>query len=733
MEKKSLTPLEAGERPGKIKGPQAGFASIRVKLLRWFVLISIAPLAMLGSIVFFNSRSTLGERIKSELNISARGIAGKVSTFIEGKKGRTLDFCSDGIIKDGLTYYDADDPSVASLVKNTNQHLVKNKMSLDPYLEDILVLNLKGMVTFATNEKFLGKDKSKKDYFLAVAKYFKDKDFLKKLQASPTKLVYATDIYISDDLKAPILAISNIVTARATGLPLGVLVNRYKGGMLNTELEKESNVLGKGGKAFVVNKDGYLLTVPQFIDAQGKKDAILKEQIKTKPVIKAQGKGEEVLAIYKDSLGKSVLGVSIIMKELLGSEMVKPEAGSGWIVIAEKNIAEAFSSIKKLTGLIFGLGIICLAGVVFLALFISQKIANPILKLLGYSEDITKGDLTVAVNVESNDEIGRLASSFKGMVGAMHTMVSEVLSTADKVASSAEELSSSSEQMNASTQEVSSAIQQVAKGAGTQAERAAQASRLMEKSAVTLQQAVTNAQTTSGAVSQTSSRAQNGKIAAQEAVDKITQLTNTVVETAKVIQGLGEKSQAIGEITETITSIADQTNLLALNAAIEAARAGEAGRGFAVVAEEVRKLAEGSAEAVRKIGSLIKSIQTETQEAVSSMQASSREVQEGRAGVAKIADVLDEVNKEVQEVNRLAHQISTSIQQQVIDNEEVTKAVGEVSIIAKESAASAEEVSSSTEEQTASMQEMSASAQELSNLSTALKSLVSKFRVRSKS
>ena len=99
----------------------------------------------------------------------------------------------------------------------------------------------------------------------------------------------------------------------------------------------------------------------------------------------------------------------------------------------------------------------------------------------------------------------------------------------------------------------------------------------MDKASVTLKQVVTNAKATSKAVSETSAKAEKGKLTAQTTAEKITRLTNTVSETAKVIQGLGEKSQAIGEITETITSIADQTNLLALNAAIEAARAGEAG------------------------------------------------------------------------------------------------------------------------------------------------------------
>src|SRR3990167_5851942 len=87
------------------------YRSIRVKLLTWFMGISIVSLSVLGGIVYVNIRGILDNRIRNELNISARGIEGKVAAFIEGKKGRTLDFCSDGIVKDGLTYYDPDDPA----------------------------------------------------------------------------------------------------------------------------------------------------------------------------------------------------------------------------------------------------------------------------------------------------------------------------------------------------------------------------------------------------------------------------------------------------------------------------------------------------------------------------------------------------------------------------------------------------------------------------------------------
>jgi methyl-accepting chemotaxis protein len=286
--------------------------------------------------------------------------------------------------------------------------------------------------------------------------------------------------------------------------------------------------------------------------------------------------------------------------------------------------------------------------------------------------------------------------------------------------------------MNATTQEVAAAIQKVSKGATTQAERLQETFETLEKTAESIKQMVTDARAANQSVSDTNVQAEASKTQAKETVAKIERLTVTVSDTAKVIQALGQMSQQIGEITVTITSIADQTNLLALNAAIEAARAGEAGRGFAVVAEEVRKLAEGSAEAVRKIGGLIRSIQSETNRAVNAIDMSSKEVQEGMSEVSKIAEVLAEISKGAQSSFKLTNSIADAGQKRITELERVVKSVNEVADIAKESASSVQEASSSTEEQTASMEEMSASAQELARLAMDLKEVVGKFKLDEK-
>ncbi|MDD4940768.1 MAG: methyl-accepting chemotaxis protein [Candidatus Omnitrophica bacterium] len=403
---------------------------------------------------------------------------------------------------------------------------------------------------------------------------------------------------------------------------------------------------------------------------------------------------------------------------------------------SEVSIKDISNASKRSVNSLSGTSVVMIIGFVvsvFLGLLISfvlvTSINKPVKALIDTSVPISNGDLTQRVAIKSKDELGMMANAFNDIVKTMNNIITQVRMSANKVASSAQEMSSSSEEMNATTQEVSTAITKVSKGAETQAQRIDETFETMEKASASIKQMVDNAQTANKTVTDASDTALQGKKAADVAVAKIEQLTSAVTDTAQVIQKLGQMSQQIGEITETITSIADQTNLLALNAAIEAARAGEAGRGFAVVAEEVRKLAEGSAEAVRKIGGLIRSIQTETTHAVNAIDISSKEVQEGKQQVTNISAVLNGITDAAKSASGVTSEIVAFGHQIIIEVEQVVKSLNEVVKIARESASTAQEVTSSTEEQTASMEEMSASAQELARLSADLMSIVSKFKL----
>ncbi len=274
---------------------------------------------------------------------------------------------------------------------------------------------------------------------------------------------------------------------------------------------------------------------------------------------------------------------------------------------------------------------------------------SAILRLLDELAGLADGDLTVTTTV-SEDFTGAIADSVNYTIDQLRQLVSRINTTAVQVSGAA--------------QDSQQTALHLAEASDHQAHEIAGASAAINEMAVTIDQVSANAAESALVASKSVSIAHNGSKMVQNTIHGMDTIREQIQDTSKRIKRLGESTQEIGDIVSLINDIADQTNILALNAAIQASMAGDAGRGFAVVADEVQRLAERSAGATKQIGSLVKTIQTDTNEAVKSMEQTTTEVVSG-ARLAQDAGVaLEEIEGVSANLAELIQNISNAARQQ---------------------------------------------------------------------
>jgi len=266
-----------------------------------------------------------------------------------------------------------------------------------------------------------------------------------------------------------------------------------------------------------------------------------------------------------------------------------------------------------------------------------------ILRLMNELQGVAEGDLTQQATV-TEDITGAIADSVNYTVEELRTLVSQVQGTVSRVTGTTEQVEANSTELLATSSEQLREIRDTGESV------LRMAGRINDVSA--------QAQETANVARQSLSAAEQGLKAVQNTIGGMNSIRDQIQETSKRIKRLGESSQEIGEITELISDITEQTNVLALNAAIQAASAGEAGRGFSIVAQEVQRLAERSGDATRQIAALVKTIQTDTQDAVGAMERSTQGVVEGTRLSDAAGTALGEIDRVSRQLSDLIEQIS---------------------------------------------------------------------------
>jgi len=373
--------------------------------------------------------------------------------------------------------------------------------------------------------------------------------------------------------------------------------------------------------------------------------------------------------------------------------------------------------------LIVILSVIAIVAGVGVAYFITRSISTPIQQMSKAAEEISEGNIRQNIDVKSSDEVGVLATAFNKLIAYMKELAGAAESIArndltvrvepksddDVLGNSFKtmlhnlsgvviQMDDNASQLVSAANEVASTSEQMSRGANDQTSQIGQVSSAVEEMAATIVETSRNAgEATDGAKGAAGTATSGGQIV-NDTIQGMQRIAAVVRESAESIGKLAKSAESIGEIIGVIDDIADQTNLLALNAAIEAARAGEQGRGFAVVADEVRKLAERTGKATGEITAMIKGIQEETTEAVTSMETGISEVDSGRELADQAGASLTEIVNMSQSVQNMIEQIATAAEEQSVAAEQISKNVEAVSTIARESATGAEQSATAAEE-----------------------------------
>ena len=307
----------------------------------------------------------------------------------------------------------------------------------------------------------------------------------------------------------------------------------------------------------------------------------------------------------------------------------------------------------SILSIVAGLGLALLMGYL-----ISRSIVGSAQRLMETAARIENGDLTARSSLSGKDEMCQIAASFDRIAATFTKSINDLAALGAEVTAAASKVHMSSE-------ELSEGVQQVASEATTVATAG-------EEMAATSGDIACNCQMAAEGSQQATCQATDGAAIIKNSIDVMQKIAEQVRDSARTVEGLGQRSDQIGQIIGTIQDIADQTNLLALNAAIEAARAGEMGRGFAVVADEVRALAERTTKATREIDQMIKAIQHETRAAVGGMEEGVAQVQQGSQEAARSGEVIEGILNQISNLSLQISQIATAAEEQTATTSEIS-------------------------------------------------------------
>lgn len=362
-------------------------------------------------------------------------------------------------------------------------------------------------------------------------------------------------------------------------------------------------------------------------------------------------KGEKNTALIMDYNGNPVL-----------SSFDRIEFDSfNWAILSEIDESEAFESISSNTNFMLILIFVFIIIITLIGYWFARKIATPITEVVLIAERVSKGDLTMSIEQNSNDEVGQLQHAISQMIVNLSKMVGNISGISLQQASTSEELAAITTQTNKTMSEQEAISEQLASA--------------MQEMGTTVNEIAQSTATTSSAVGTIQSKVLDSAHKLDDTYQSIMNMIVQIQESEQSVKKVRSDFDQVISILDVIKGIADQTNLLALNAAIEAARAGEQGRGFAVVADEVRQLAQRTQDSTKQIDNMINIIVTGADSSVDIMSNSVTHANNVQEHAKEVMDLNKVVESEIHQITDLSAQIATAAEEQSVVVEDILQKV----------------------------------------------------------
>ncbi len=659
--------------------------SIKTKLILWFSILILISSSAIGIISILLSVNTVTEEAKKSLVSLSKEAANTTYSRME-KEIQVLE-----------TIASLDDIQAMDWKK---QKTILNNQLKSTEFHDLGVMELDGKVKYSSG----------------TTTQIQESDPLRKALQGEEKV-----LNFSVDFKSNTVILIFATPIEYDGNIVGALLGRRDGNTLSDITDDIG--YGEKGYSYLLSTDGTIIAHPDRNKVLSQYNAInlakedeskQSEAFVTKQIIKGKtGTSEYTLDGHKVYLGYS------------------PVPNTEWIMVLTANQDEVLKSIPVLVSTNAIIIAVTLVASILFTYLIGKSFVKPIVEGVSHLTLISQLDINKNVPkkyLKKKDEIGIFASAVESITNNFRKIILEVSNVSEQVAASSEELTATSQNAATAIDEVTKTVEEIANGASWQAQNTEDGS----SKAILLGNAISSNYEKAKSLNNEAGKV---SIAVNEGISEIEKLleiteecSNETKEIYRVIKLTNESSIRIGEASNVINSIAEQTNLLALNAAIEAARAGEAGKGFAVVAEEIRNLAEQSANSAKVIENIVLELHNNSKNAASTVERVSSIVEEQNISVKNSKDEFVLTGTAMKVVINTAEQLRISGEEMDQMKNQILDSLQNLSAIAEENSASSEEASSAMEVQSESMNEIAKASEGLAVLAQSLQTIIRKFQ-----